>query len=436
MLKRLSLCAVLLLLSVLSASADVAINETNFPDSAFRSWITANIPNSGGVIAKATIDTVTTINCSSKGVADLNGIGFFTALKKLDCSINKLTALDMSGNVGLTDLDCYRNNIKSLNVRVNPLLTHLYCYRNPLDSLDVSRNIALIELVCSSCGLTSLNLRADTALIYLSCSRNNLKTLDLSANIKLMDLECNENYGLQSLDLSANVALVSLDCNYMKLSTLDLKNNTELSSLSCSGNNLTSLDLSANVKLKSLSCASNQLKKLDTSKNTLLKSLYCSNNNIIAFDFSNNDDLNYFLCNDDSLTVNVPAVGRKYDLTQLASCGFNAAKASNWTGGSVDGTTLTFTNNVVSYDYDCGKNMSANIKLVGNFVTSVDGIENVGLRVVASGGSINILGADGVVQVYGAEGRLVYAGTNRTISVPAGLYIVKTGGRTFKVLVM
>lgn len=63
-------------------------------------------------------------------------------------------------------------------------------------------------------------------------------------------------------------------------------------------------------------------------------------------------------------------------------------------------------------------------------------IANKNIVVLASDGNIIIKGANDAVQidVYDVAGRLVYSGTDTTISVPTkGIYIVRVAGQTFKV---
>ena len=74
-----------------------------------------------------------------------------------------------------------------------------------------------------------------------------------------------------------------------------------------------------------------------------------------------------------------------------------------------------------------------------NIVSGISGVtqeNNAGVS--ARNGEITVTGVadNAVVEVYSTSGALVYRGTSKTVSVPsAGIYIVKTAGRTFKVKV-
>ena len=251
------------LFAVLTATiawADVEINEENFPDGNFRGFLLEQEYGSDGVLTDAEIAGVTSINVNSKGIQSLKGIEFFTALKKLDCRENQLTALDVSKNLALESLDCLSNLLPVLDISQNTALKRLSCSINQLTSLDVSKN---------------------TALTFLSCSNNQLTELDVSLLSALDSLNCWANR-FTSLDVSKNTALGYLDCGKNQLTSLDVSQNTALTQLNCWENQFTSLDVSKNTALKIMTCAGNQLTSLDVSKNTTLWRLSCYKNKIFG----------------------------------------------------------------------------------------------------------------------------------------------------------
>ena len=55
--------------------------------------------------------------------------------------------------------------------------------------------------------------------------------------------------------------------------------------------------------------------------------------------------------------------------------------------------------------------------------------------VTAAGGAIRVEGAEGAeAEVYSLSGALLYRGTDSTIALPRGIYIVKVAGTTTKVI--
>ena len=238
---------------VWAGPGDVEINATNFPDKNFRDYVVTLDGDHDGKLSGWEIARVTSIDVRYKSIADLTGIGYFTALLKLDCAYTQLSTLDTGKNTALQELNCYKSQLKSLDISKNTALQKLECSENQLTSLDISKNTALKELYCAANKLTSLDVSKNTALENLYCSRNQLKGLGVSKNTTLKELDCAENQ-LTSLDISKNPALVTLACSENQLTNLDLSKNTALQNLFCTRNHLTNLDLSKNTALVNLFC--------------------------------------------------------------------------------------------------------------------------------------------------------------------------------------
>jgi len=364
-----------------AAVGQVDITE-KFNDPIFRAYVYSRIGKTAPApILDCDVSGITKVNVYNKGISDLSGIEYFTAMDSLfcdnnqlttldvskntaltvlvcgdnqlttldvskntaltwlGCGSNQLTTLDVSKNTALTMLQCYFNQLTTLDVSKNTALTRLECYSNQLTTLDVSKNIvltvlacgdklttldvskntALTELFCDSKQLTTLDVSKNTALTYLFCYSNQLTTLDVSKNTALTELFCHYNK-LTTLDVSKNTALTRLSCDSNPLTTLDVSKNTALTHLSCSSNQLTTLDVSKNTALTYLSCSSNQLTPLDVSKNTALKELHCSSNKLTTLDVSKNTALTSLSCDSNKLTT--LDVSKNTALTYL-SCEYN-----------------------------------------------------------------------------------------------------------------
>ena len=280
----------------------VSIDETNFPDINFRTYLLEQDYGQDAGLTETEIRSITSIDVSNKDINSLKGIEHFTALKNLYCANNQLTTLDVSQNMALSYLSCGNNQLTTLDVSNNTALSSLSCYDNQLTTLDVSNNVALKSLSCSNNQLTVLNMSNNAALESLSCSNNQLTTLDVSNKMKLWYLYCDNNQ-LITLDISNNTALENLWCSNNQLTALDVSNNTALSSLSCYNNQLAALDVSNNAALTSLQCFSNLLTQLDVSKNTALTWLSCSSNQLTTLDVSKNTALTNFYCSENQLTT-------------------------------------------------------------------------------------------------------------------------------------
>ena len=340
---------------------DVEINEENFPDAIFRQFVSENFDKNGDkVITKDELASIIEIDASNKGISDLKGIEYFTALEVLNVGNNKLASLDVSKLTALTKLWCENNQLTALDVSGNTQLTYLSCGTNQLTGLDVSGNTKLTALVCYNNKLTALDVSKNTALESLKCDSNQLTELDVSKNADLNYLSCFNNT-LTSLDVSSNIRLAHLNCDDSRLASLDVSKNTALENLSCNNNLLTELEVSKNTALKRLYCNNNQLTRLDVSRNNELAILNCENNLLTSLDLSNNAVLKTTYLTGNSFDIG--DVASTYDLATLPG-NFDSSKASNWQGAVCENGVLTgFTANTITYTYDCGNGISETFTL-------------------------------------------------------------------------
>ena len=168
-----------------SLAINITINKTNFPDDIFRQYVLNNCDaDKNQSLSDQEIADVTELLIYNMDIADLTGIGYFTALNRLICEDNKLTALDVSKNTALTILDCSNNQLTALDLSHNTALTELDCGRNQLTALDLSHNTALKMLWCNVNQLTSLDLSHNTALTELYCTYNRISGEAMDALIE------------------------------------------------------------------------------------------------------------------------------------------------------------------------------------------------------------------------------------------------------------
>ena len=154
----------------------VRIDETNFPDKAFRSYVFEECDtNRDGILSAEEIACVTSMTVGQSRetgwsrITDLKGIEYFTALTYLRYTDNRLTALDVSHNTALTYLDCGFNQLTALDVSHNSALTYLDCSDNQLTTLDLSNNTALTRLECCGNQLTTLDVSNCPESIRIHC---------------------------------------------------------------------------------------------------------------------------------------------------------------------------------------------------------------------------------------------------------------------------
>ena len=343
------------------SQGDAEINEENFPDSVFRQYVYVNFDTDHDyIMTKNELAAVSEIDVSDKGISDLKGIEYFTALTYLDCGNNKLESLDVSRCTALTQLWCGDNKLKALNVSGSTGLEILSCGGNQLTELDLGSNTALGSLSCNNNKLTVLDVSNNADLSSLNCDDNQLVSLNVSRNTALLSLSCANN-GLTALNASGNTLLKDLNCANNRLASLDVSGNTALTGLTCSDNQITELDAGRCSALRMLECRNNKLTRLDVSGCSSLALLQCSGNRLTSLDLSRCTSLANANLTGNSFDIG--EVTSSYDLKNLPA-DFDITKASDWQGATPDGSVLTnFTSDRITYTYDCGNGISADFTL-------------------------------------------------------------------------
>ena len=351
------------------------------------------------------------LNCSGQELKKTLNLEQNSRVERLNCRFNQLTGLWFHKGSSLRYLDCSVNQFTALNLSKNPELTELYCNGNQITALDLSANTKLQKINANCNNLTTLDTRNLPELTYLDLQANfDLKSIDVSKSTKLEILNVAQGK-LTSLNVSNNRKLVELKVYDNQLTALDVRSNYLLKKLNCYENQLTALDLSSNVSLEYLtvqknpitelnlhplsnlqkfSCSEAKLTKLDVSRCTELQELYCYDNQIETLDLRSNKKLQVLQCQNNRLSwlnlssntaldpAKVDCSGNVYDIKvdenlqykvypDLPCYGategtyFTAARASDWTGGTVskvDGwDVLTLDNRdvkEVTYKYDTG----------------------------------------------------------------------------------
>ena len=333
-----------------TGSTGVVINETNFPDENFRTYLRSQDYGKDDFLTTAELQAVTKLNVSEKGISNLKGIEHFTALKKLWCWSNSLTSLSVSKNTKLTVLSISGNKIKGTNMTtlVNSLPSNsgefyvcnekystdneitsaqvataknkgwkvLRCplnsgYVNYDGNIDINeenfpdvffRNYLMKQSYGSDGSLSPAELKTVTEMDVSSNGIDDLKGVEFFT--ALTKLQCQENC-LTSLDVSKNTELTYLNCrdNNLGQNGLNVTKNTKLTYLNCRNNGLSSLNLTYNTALEELRVTENSsLGSLDVSKNTKLTYLGCGNCNLTTLDVSKNTALEKLYCYDNGLT--------------------------------------------------------------------------------------------------------------------------------------
>ncbi|MFV0572318.1 MAG: T9SS type A sorting domain-containing protein [Xanthomarina gelatinilytica] len=353
------------------------------------------------------INTLTSLNVSSKNISNLSGIQFFTALETLACENNLLITLDVSQNHNLETLSCYNNQLTNIYIQDNSNLKSLSCYGNQLEVLYLGMNNMVEEIHCFNNQITDIYLLNNTTLQTLNCYGNAIKVLDLTQSPNLNFLRCDNNQ-LKVLDVKngANTQITYFntsnnpdlscinvdDANYATINWTNVDASTSFSE-ACANyytaipdpnfeavliDNLLDLAvdgrvLTENIRtvpeinflnnrsisnltgieafeaLKNLDCEYNNLTSLDVSQNTALERLRCDNNQLSELNVSQNSNL----------------ILLDFDYNQIST--IDVSQNSNLKNLSSDHnllTTLDVSLNTLLYDIHCANNQltSLNIK--------------------------------------------------------------------------
>ena len=323
----------------------------NIPDASFKAYLVANFDkDKDGEISEDEALAIIEIRSNRMEIATMTGIECFPNLEVLYCNGNKLTSLNLTGNLKLKELSCAENDFSSLDLSHNVLLSRLYVNMCKLTNLDVKANTELAVINCSENNLNALDVTRNVKLETLLCQRNYLISLDLRLNRVLSRLNCTGNANLLTvileqgqriayLDIAPPTTIVYatylefkdpaflayllanfdadgdgriteaevknitvMDCSNLGIESLDNLNLfTNLTSLTCTGNKLTSINLTTLTKLVTLNCDNNKLANLNISQNTALVTLDCSHNELSSVTTSTNKELKTLICNDNKI---------------------------------------------------------------------------------------------------------------------------------------
>lgn len=401
------LCLGLLPATALAGDADdgsIAINAQNFPDDAFHTFVANYDTDKNNLLSPEELATVTTMECRDLGIADLTGIAYFTALEKLNCTANRLTALDVSSNTALKQLYCGKNRLTSLNVNGNAALKDLLCFKNRLTALDVSENTALTYLDCSNNQLTSLDISKNTQLHTLYADNNayeiepdesvkfNLSTLPGGFNRSKAGGWTGGSVSGNTLTVDKDAALVTYTYDVGK--AIDGKSTVAFTLMIKDADTGIAMDAAhfpdaafraylsdpdSNIDRNQdsvLSAGEIALVKeitIDEDKKltdltgigyfTALEELDCSDCRLTSLDVSRNTELTRLDAERNTYEIR-PGDDGNFDLSTLPGK-FDASKASEWNGGTVENGILTVNKEAeeVTYDYDCGNKQTVNFML-------------------------------------------------------------------------
>lgn len=261
--KKISLHIVFILLSIVGYGQTVAI-----PDPIFLNFLKTNYPqtinSSDELIISAAAQVTSTLSCDNLDIVNLEGIQYFTQLKKINAINNKLVSLpSLLPMVNLETLHLYGNKISvAPDFRGILNLKTVLLYDNALTQMPLFGNNPIIEeIIISKNVITSTtSLDGVPSLLKLDIGQNQLTQLpDLSLNVQLEELICWSNQLTTLPSLTHQINLRRLNAGKNRLTqTPDLSSNTQLSILALDNNLLTTIpDITSFTNLTSVKLHNN-----------------------------------------------------------------------------------------------------------------------------------------------------------------------------------
>lgn len=281
----------LLAFTLMSASASVVLDSSNFPDENLLNYASQYDEDGNGRLSDDELEQITEINAGD--ILNLKGAEHFKNLEFLclyygspenpsiasidpslfpklyrfslqDCS--GVTALDFSNNPLLTDIELLRcPNISSLKL---PTCVEQISLDNitKLTTLDMSFLPNLRAFYMINSGITDLNFSANPVLSVVSVTG-----------------EEEQKQVLNSLNLENCVGLENIDIRYTTIKTLAMKHLPIVRSLMMFFNDITSTTIDDCAEFNDITCNDNVLGTLYLKNNPLLQAINTEDNQLKTF---------------------------------------------------------------------------------------------------------------------------------------------------------
>jgi len=393
--------------SILFVTISISAQDfVNVPNVNFKNTLLVNTQinknNDGEISVEEAKSFSGKLDVSNKRINDLTGIEAFVNIAELDCSVNKITSLDISSLIKLRTFICTDNKIKFIDLSKNVKLETLIINKNELAALNTDNLTELKKIDCSE------NVQNIWVLL------NNLKRLgkiDVSKNEKLEILYAYDNNTIE-LILPVNSALKELVYINNRTDEIDLSNQKMLEKVKITFTGAKDIKLPKNAaNLSDLNVSYNNLKTLNISNLKGLKKLNCNYNELVSLNLKNGAN---------SLIESLSVEGNP-NLTCIQVDSDNAAielqKIVQFISSS-QGFTMNFT-----MSENCNTTLSVNINeepTADTFSVYPNPVNEV-LNIETNGAVKNII-------VYSIQGVKMYEGTDlaiNTVNFLSGIYIIE-----------
>ena len=316
------------------ADGNVAIDENNFPDDVFRQWVLDNCDtNSNGYLSNEEIKKVTEIDISNhtwledenNSIRNIEGINYFTNLRKLICKNCDISRFDISGLTKLEYLDFSDNNVNNyffnqMNISDMPNLKYLDCSYNDISDISIHSK-SLEKFYFEQFGVNNLDLRGCTSLKGVEVEESNtpsyygnLESVDITycSSLEYFYFNGKNSCPITNIDFTGctNIQEITISCSLIEELIFDDEgvNWFNLHRLNCDYNHyLTSIDASNCDGLEDVDLYNNgELTEIKFNANrSMLKSFYCDGCSLTNIDLSGANNLTKFVLYNEISPINI-----------------------------------------------------------------------------------------------------------------------------------
>ena len=291
-----------------------------------------------GKIGAEEVASVTEIDVEDYGITSLEGINYFTALKTLKASGNKVESLNIPDLAALEVLDLSGNKLAgSISLSGCKALKELNLKDNSLTGVTTPTSVVTVDL--SNNKLTSYTSQYCYSLTSLNVENNALTSLTVYYDTALLDLKAANNK-LSSVQFWSCSALKSADFNNNPLTSIGSSFPKNLETLLLQGNKLNSVNIASFV---------NSLKKLDVTGGTLKVLFIGAGNSIPEGVLVGGDDVTILAITNPTVSL----VTNQY--SSIASATVSGA-------GTTNSVTVNYATSTTAYVVPAGETLTLTTK--------------------------------------------------------------------------
>ena len=191
----------------------VAIDEKNFPDETFRSYVKENFDSDDdGYLSDEEINHVDSLNLYADDCRNIEGAEIFKNLEYLDVSYTNIQTIDRKILIGLNTLDAQGTQIESIDLSL--------CKKLSIVRLSECLNLQKVNLSgCEQLTEASLYSCKNLKDINLTGSKERLEELNLGACTNLKDVDLTGSKELKYLRLDGCEHMRDIDVETLKNQT-------------------------------------------------------------------------------------------------------------------------------------------------------------------------------------------------------------------------